>query len=467
MPAIDLQKATIASLARILKSRKLSPVELTQAVLERIDSLDPKLNAFTTVTPDHALRQARQAEKEIVQGKYRGPLHGIPYTLKDLIDTEGIRTTYGYQSHQDFVPKRSATVHIKLQEAGAVLVGKVDCHFRRRVPVRCLNPWDTSRSPGISSSGSGASLAASLCFASIGSDTGGSVRIPAAWCGVVGLKATFGLISRHNAFGPAWSLDQLGPLARTAKDTAIVLQAVAGHDPSDPVSLQDPIPDYLKGINSGIKGLKVGVLEEFLGQDCDEDVEAAVRKAVSVLRDLGAVVRAVTIPHAREGKEVTSMVSSVESSVSYVEEFPKERLDRIDADVKESLERGRSYTFQQYLQAQRMAAVLRQETTRVLKDVEVLVAPTCQVPPPPVATSMDPVIVKGRQQDSRALILLVNTIASATGQPAISVPCGFTKGRLPVGLHLMGRPMEERLLLRVSHSYEQATEWHLQHPDIE
>lgn len=466
MAAIDLQNATIADLSRLIKSRKVSPVELIQATLKRIDSISPRLNAFTTVTADHALKQARQAEKEIAQGRYRGPLHGIPYTLKDLIDTEGIRTTYGYQSHQDFIPQRSATVHTRLQEAGAVLVGKVDCHFRRRVPVKCHNPWDTTRTPGISSSGSGASLAASLCLASLGSDTGGSVRIPAAWCGVVGLKATFGLISRHNAFGPAWSLDQIGPMARTAKDTAIVLQAIAGFDPDDPVSLQEPVPDYLKGINSGIKGLRVGILEEFLGQDCHEEVEAAVRKAVAVLQRLGASVQTATIPHAREAKDVSSIVSSVESAISFTEEFPKERLDKIDPDVKQSLERGRGYSIQQYLQAQRMAAIIRQETIRALKDVDVLVAPTCQTPPPLIPKAFDPVTVKGRQFDPWPLLLLVNTIPSVAGLPALSVPCGFTKGPLPVGLHLIGRPLEERLLLRVAHSYQQATDWHQQHPQV-
>ena len=211
MNSLDLTESTIAGAAEQIQRGNLSPVELTQKTLERIERIDHKIGAFTTVTADYALAKARQAESEIASGNYRGPLHGIPYTLKDLIDTEGIRTTYGYSSHQDYVPQRSATVHRRLEEAGAILVGKVDCHFRRNIPVSCRNPWDLTRSPGISSSGSGASVAASLCLASIGSDTGGSVRIPASWSGVVGLRGTLGLLSRHNALGPSWSFDQLGP----------------------------------------------------------------------------------------------------------------------------------------------------------------------------------------------------------------------------------------------------------------
>ena len=341
MTTIDLTTATIANTSKLLENHELSPVELTRATLERIDRLDHKIGSFTTVTGDYAIAKARQAETEIAKGDYRGPLHGIPYTLKDLIDTNGIRTTYGYSSHQDYVPQRSAAVHQRLEEAGAVLVGKVDCHFRRNIPVSCRNPWDLSRSPGISSSGSGASLAASLCLASIGSDTGGSVRIPASWSGVVGLRGTLGLLSRHNALGPSWSFDQLGPLAKSVEDIALLFGVVAGFDPNDPISLRGPLPNYAACLNGNVKGVRVGVLQEFVSANCTEDVEAATRDALTVLEGLGAQLSDVSIPHSAESKRVLTVVSEAESAVDYPRVFPKERLDNIDDDLKEYLASGR------------------------------------------------------------------------------------------------------------------------------
>ena len=421
------------------------------------------------MTPEYALERARRAEREIAQGNYLGPLHGIPYNLKDLIDTEGIRTTYGYRSHQDYVPEHSATVHSRLEQAGGVLVGKAHCHYERawHVPVDCFNPWDLARSPGVSSSGSGASVAASMCLASIGSDTAGSVRKPAAWSGVVGLKATFGLVSRHNAFGPSWSYDQLGPLAKTVEDTAIVLQAVAGHDPNDPVSLLDQVPDYRHKLEEGIEGIRVGVLEEFVGSNCTEEVEEATRKAITVLGELGADLTEVSIPHVGKFLDVWRVIAIAEAVVNYPEAFPKERLDNIDPDVQEWLEQGREHTLEQYIQAQRAAAVIRQDVGRVLKKVDVVVGPTMPTPPLLISETVLPTAsIRSREVSYPSLVSGSNLIASVTGLPALSVPCGFARGSLPIGLHLMGRPLEEPLLLRMGYAYEQATEWHLRHPDI-
>ena len=464
MTTIDLTTATIANTSKLLQDQDLSPVELTQATLERIDRLDHKIGSFTTITEDYAIAKAHQLEDELAKGDYRGPLHGIPYTLKDLIDTDGIRTTYGYSSHQDYVPQRSATVHQRLAEAGGVLVGKVDCHFRRNIPVSCRNPWDLDRSPGISSSGSGASLAASLCLASIGSDTGGSVRIPASWSGVVGLRGTLGLLSRHNALGPSWSFDQLGPLAKTVEDVALVYGVVAGFDPNDPISLRNPVPNYAACLNGDIKGLRVGVLEEFVGANCTEDVEAAMREALLTLEGLGAQLREVTIPHSSESKRVLTVVSEAESAVDYPRFFPKERLDNIDDDLKEYLVRGESYTMAEYLEGQRMAAVLRQEVADVFQEVDVIVAPTCLTPAVPISQERQLIDVRGVQVDYLDLLLRVTSIASVTGLPALSVPCGFDGNGLPIGLQLMGRHLEETRLLQLGHAYEQATEWHKARP---
>ena len=466
MTTIDLTTATIANTSKLLENHELSPVELTQATLERIDRLDHKIGSFTTVTGDYAIAKARQAETEIAKGDYRGPLHGIPYTLKDLIDTNGIRTTYGYSSHQDYVPQRSAAVHQRLEQAGAVLVGKVDCHFRRNIPVSCRNPWDLSRSPGISSSGSGASLAASLCLASIGSDTGGSVRIPASWSGVVGLRGTLGLLSRHNALGPSWSFDQLGPLAKSVEDIALLFGVVAGFDPNDPISLRGPVPNYAACLNGNVKGVRVGVLQEFVSANCTEDVEAATRDALTVLEGLGAQLSDVSIPHSAESKRVLTVVSEAESAVDYRQVFPKERLDNIDDDLKEYLARGDSYTMAEYLEGQRLAAILRQELAEVFQDVDVIVAPTCLIPAVPISQERQLIDVRGVQVDYLDLLLRVTSIASVAGLPALSVPCGFDRNGLPIGLQLMGRPLEEARLLQLGHAFEQATEWHKARPNL-
>ena len=322
MSGIDLNNGTVAGFAKQLKSGALSPVELTQSTLDRIEKLDGPLNGFTTKTPEYAMKRARAAEEEILRGEYRSPLHGIPYTLKDLIDTAGIRTTYGYLSHQDYVPQTSARVHELMENAGAVLVGKVNCHFRRDVAVTCFNPWDVTRSPGHSSAGSGLAVAASMGLVSIGSDTGGSVRIPAAWCGVVGLRGTFGLISRHNLFGPSWSFDQAGPLAKTVEDTAITLQALVVHDPADPVSLPGPFPNYVEALTEDIRGVRVGVLEQFVGSGCTEEVERAVRHAVAALSDLGAEVEEVVIEGAEGVSDIHNTIVEPESAVYYREVVP-------------------------------------------------------------------------------------------------------------------------------------------------
>jgi aspartyl-tRNA(Asn)/glutamyl-tRNA(Gln) amidotransferase subunit A len=465
MVGIDLQSATIVEAGQLLRRRQLSPVELIQATLDRIVAMNPALQAYTTVSADYALRRARQAEHEIAAGQYRGPLHGIPYSLKDLIDTAGIRTTYGYRSHQDFVPHRSATVHVLLEEAGGVLVGKTTSHFRRSVPVECYNPWELSHSPGLSSAGSGSALAASLGLASLGSDTGGSVRIPAAYSGVVGLRATLGLISRHNALGPSWSFDQVGPMAKTVEDTAMVLQAVAAHDPEDPISLQEVVPDYRQGLRDGMRGVRVGVPREFFWENSTEDVATLVRRAVCLLEELGAEIAEVSLAHACEARGLLTVISEPESAVNYAEVFPKWRLDSLEPDLREYIERGRRYTMAEYLQAQRGAAVLRQELARAFKEVDVIVTPTCPTPALPISASLTTTKVRGRDVSSRALTIMFTAFASVAGLPALSVPCGFVDGRLPVGLQIVGRRLEEALVLRVGYAYEQATEWHLRHPD--
>ena len=364
------------------------------------------------------------------------------------------------------MPQRSATVHRRMEEAGAVLVGKVDCHFRRNIPVSCRNPWDLTRSPGISSSGSGASVAGSMCLASIGSDTGGSVRIPASWSGVVGLRGTLGLLSRHNALGPSWSFDQLGPLASTVEDVALVFGAIAGFDADDPISLRDPVPHYASGLQANMKGMRIGVLDEFVSANCTEEVETAMREALNTLQDMGAQIQNVRIPHSAESTRVLTVVSEAESAVDYRQVFPKERLDNIDDDLKEYLARGDSYSMAEYLDAQRMAAVLRQDVADAFQNVDVIVAPTCLATAVPISQERQLIDVRGVRVDYLELLLRVTSIASVTGLPALSVPCGFDSRGLPIGMQLMGQALSEGRLLRLGHAYEQATEWHKARPDL-
>jgi aspartyl-tRNA(Asn)/glutamyl-tRNA(Gln) amidotransferase subunit A len=473
-----LSTATLISTARLLEERQLSPVELIEMTLNRISQLNPKLSAYTTVTAEYARKRARQAEAEIARDEYRGPLHGIPYGLKDLIDTKDIRTTYGYRSHADYIPTRSATVHARLEEGGAILVGKLDCHLNRGVPVKCHNPWDLSRSPGWSSSGSGASLAASMCLASIGSDTAGSIRIPSAWSGVVGLKPSRGLISRHNAFAPCWSTDTLGPMAKEVQDVAVVLQAIAGYDPKDPTSLPEPVPDYRAHIGDGARAVRIGLVDELLGKECTEEVESAVRAAVDVLAELGAEVKEVSLPSEREGQEALTIIQRIECGVNYRQYFGAERLEQLDADVKEWLQLTRGYTMEQYLNAQRTAAVLLQEVSSLLNDVDVIVSPTCLTPAldptlvTPLATlapfqeGSGTIHVRGLEVNARPLVTRSTGLGSLTGLPCLSLPCGFTGKSLPIGLQLMGRRQDEALLLRVGFAYERATDWHLRRPPM-
>lgn len=467
MSRLDLANGTVAGFAGLLESGELSPVELTEATLKRIDRLDGPLKGFTTVTAEYALERAREAEDEIRRGDYRGPLHGIPYTLKDLIDTAGIRTTYGYLSHSDYVPETSARVHELMEGVGGILVGKVNCHFRRDVAVTCFNPWDVSRSPGHSSAGSGLAVAASMGLVSIGSDTGGSVRIPAAWTGVVGLRGTFGLISRHNLFGPSWSFDQAGPLAKTVEDTALTLQALAMHDPEDPVSLPGPFPDYRGALQGGIEGVKVGVLEEFVGSGCTEEVEQAVRRAAATLSDMGAEVEEVSIEGAAGVSDIHNTIVEPESAVYYREVFPPERMARIDDDMKLRLERGAAIPMGEYLDAQRRLSLLKREVARVMRQVDVVVSPTSLTTALKVPETRETTMVRGREVSAGSLSLACTAIASDVGMPAISVPCGFGEGPLPIGLHIMGRHREEELVLRVAHVYEQETGWHRFKPPLD
>ena len=464
MTGLDLLDSSISELSQLIRDRKLSPVELTRACIDQSERLDPTLRAFTTMTPEYALQKARQAENEIQDGRYRGALHGIPYTLKDVIATPGIRTTFGNPRLIDFKPPEPATVHALLEDAGAVLLGKVYSHIGRGDnPVMCYSPWDPSTSPGTSSSGSGSAVAAGMGLLSIGTDTGGSVRHPASNCGLVGFKATFGRISRFGVWATSWTTDQAGPITKTVEDNAIAMEALAVYDPKDLVSINVDQQGYRATLGDGIKGLRIGlpvdtwVWKEWINQD-EED---AVGKAVGVLEELGAEIVEVAIPLAYEAR---SNSLAAEGPVWLRDNFSEDVLREWD-ELHPQMERGEKQTFEEYLHGQHQRMAIRQEAIAVLRQVDAIAMPTGST----IGDRWDATTaeIRGRTVPARSRAVYLNGMASQTGLPAISIPCGMAKQeRFPVGLQLIGRDLDEALLLRVAYAYEQATQWHSKHPPV-
>ncbi len=456
-PAVDqLCLLSIEDAAKLIASKQLSPVELTDAVLARIDALNPKLNAYMTVTADSARAEAKAAEAEIAAGKYRGPLHGIPIAHKDLFDTKGVRTTAGMKIFADRVPDADAAVVEKLRAAGAVSLGKLGMHEAAYGMTSdnihygtVRNPWDTTRVPGGSSGGSGAATAAGLAFAATGSDTGGSIRCPAALCGTVGLMATYGRVSLRGAVPLSWTMDHAGPLARTVRDAAIMLQAMAGHDPNDPVSVKMPVPDYLDGIEGGAKNLRVGVPRQHFWQNVDAPVEKLTRAAVDALSNAGAMVVDVDWPQVLEYIPIQWDVSLCEASAFHAPWFPSRR-DEYDPQVATLLDAGNAMPGPRAAASRRVMDEARAGGADAVLDahtVDVLAIPTA----PCVATPID----GQRGQPASGRIVAWTGIIDFTGQPAIAVPCGLTDERLPASISFVARRWDEPSMLRAARAYEQ------------
>ena len=466
MDGLDINRATITSVSRLLKNQDISPVELIDSTFERIGQLDPLLKAFITTSYDHAITKAKKAENEIRRGQYRGPLHGIPFTLKDVIATKGIRTTYGHPRLHDFKPKQDATVRTLLEEAGAILVGKVYSQIGRgNGLIDCYNPWDITRSPGTSSSGSGSSVSASLGLLSLGTDTGGSVRHPASNCNLVGLRATFGRISRHGVLAPSWSFDQAGPLTKTVEDNMLASQVLARFDPKDPVSVNQPNEDYFANYKRSIKGIRIGVpVDRWLWEKESEEAEQLVRQAITILDKLGADIHEINIPLASETRKTHFAISLPESFTYWSEQFSTKILNDW-AEIHPTLTQGKSHEFAKYMDGIQTAAKINQEIYSNFRRVDLIAMPTGST----INDSCDAstVILRGKSIPARSRAVYINGIASLAGLPAISVPCGFAvNNRLPLGMQLMGLPLTESLIYRVALAYENATDWHLQHPPI-
>jgi aspartyl-tRNA(Asn)/glutamyl-tRNA(Gln) amidotransferase subunit A len=461
MASADLCDLGIAELGRRYRARELSPVDVATAHLARIDRLDKRLNSYITLTPDRALADARAAEIAWQRGD-AGPLAGVPIAYKDLYATRGVRTTAGSALLADWVPDHDATCVSRLHEAGMVMLGKLITHEfafgiqfpgHRFPPAR--NPWNLDHIPGGSSSGSGAALAAGLTVGALGSDTGGSIRGPAAFCGIVGLKPTYGRVSRAGVVTLSWTLDHTGPMARTVEDCALLLQALAGHDPADPASSGEPVSDYTGGLGNGIRGLRVGVPRDYFFHDVKPEVADAFEQAAGTLRRLGAEVRDVSIPSIWTAPAF--MVIMLSEAFAYHARDLRQRPELYGEVLREKLMAGALFTAEEYVQAQRLRSRLREEMHRVLAEVDLLATPTMSGTAPSFSTVLDPDFPFARS--NMAPFNLV-------GLPALALPCGFAPGGLPISLQLAGRPFDEATVLRAGHAYEQATDWHRRRPQL-
>jgi aspartyl-tRNA(Asn)/glutamyl-tRNA(Gln) amidotransferase subunit A len=469
--------AMIEELGALLAKRKVSPVELTEEFLRRIARYNSQLNAYLTVTAEHALAAARRAEKELPRGRRAAgrqrPLLGIPITLKDNIWTRGIRTTAGSKVLRDFVPSEDATVVRKLARAGAILLGKTNLHeFAYGITTNnahygaAHNPWALDRIPGGSSGGSAVAIAAGLCAASVGTDTGGSIRIPAAMCGIVGLKPTFGRVSVFGTVPLAPTFDHVGPLARSVTDAAILLGVVTGSDPLDPTSSAHRVEDFVAALRKPLRKFRLGRPREYFWEKLDGEVRRMTEAAVRDMEKRGATVREISLPHLSEATDAAANISLAEAR--YVHEtagyFPA-HAHEYSEEVRQRMDAGGKVLATQYLAGLDVQKRVRAEFEAEFQEVDAIVAPTAPVPAPPIGTEY--VEVDGEQIGVRAALVGMNRPANFTGHPAISVPCGFTREGLPVGLQLIGRSFDESTLLRIAFAYEQAHEWRSRHPRLD
>jgi aspartyl-tRNA(Asn)/glutamyl-tRNA(Gln) amidotransferase subunit A len=467
--ADELCQLDITQLGPLLRDRKVSPLELTDAYLNRIERLDPRLNTYIAVLPDQAREAARAAEVEIGQGAWLGPLHGVPLGIKDLFDVAGVPTTMGSKILRDNVPADDATVVSLLKQAGAVILGKQNLHeFAFGITSEnphygvVRNPWNVDRVPGGSSGGTAAAVAAGLCAAGMGSDTGASIRTPASFCGIVGLKPTYGRVSRAGALPLAWSLDHAGPLARSVADCALLLQAIAGADPRDPATSSEPVPDFSAMLEQGVRGLRVGIPREYFFDIVEPEVERLVDEAIATLERLGAQIQSISLPHVEHAQVAGNVIMNSEAA-AWHHTWLRERPDDYGADVLQRIRGGLFVHATEYLHSQQMRSLIQQDFASAFELVDVVLGPTVPLVAPPIGRTFQPdgpLNVAPRSVANRTTIP-----CNLTGMPAISVPCGFAD-ELPVGLQIMGPAFGEPMVLRVAAAYERTTDWRQQRPNL-
>ncbi len=456
---------TVTELSQMIQGKEVSPVEVTEAYLERIDSLNFKFNSYLTVCRKEALDAAQDAENAIALGNYLGPMHGVPVAVKDQLWTKGIRTTVGSRLMSEFIPEEDATAIGNLKKAGAVLLGKTNLtEFALGASQQYglnRNPWDLNRFTGGSSGGSGSATAAFLCATSLGEDTGGSIRRPAAWCGLAGLRPSWGRVSRYGVAAGSWSMDQVGPISRTVEDAAITLGAIAGYDPKDPYTWDVPVPDYRAALDGDVRGLRVGVISDLIYSDItNTEVRDAVLKAGSVLEELGATVEEVSLPLTIHGGTLSQTLIHVESAMTY-KAWVKGNLNEFGHGNRIGLLTGSIMPSSYYYKAQKLRELTRLEVINALETYDVLILPTSKTCAP-LAEGADPEITS--KEMAASLPPVMTRPFNLTGAPAISVNCGFNSEGLPIGLQIGGRLFAEETVLKVAHAYEQATDWHNQKP---
>ena len=460
-------------IGRRIASREVSPVDLTERMLDRIGRIDPALKSYATVMSEDAREAARAAEREIAAGKYRGPLHGVPIAVKDLCYTKGIRTMGGTAVRKDFVPDVDATVVSKLRDAGAVLLGKLNLSegaaagYNPALDVP-LNPWNPDRWPGMSSSGSGVATAAGLCYAAIGTDTGGSIRNPSSANGVVGLKPTYGRVSRYGVLAMSESLDHVGPMARSVADAAIMFDAIAGRDPKDPTSLDATAPNAFKDLAQGIRGMRIGLDRDYALTGIDAGQAAAIEAALEVLKGLGAQIVDIRLPDLAGVVETWIAICGAEIVAAHAATYPA-RASEYGPYMQEFLAAGARVTPQQLAAARERRAALTTQLIAVLESVDAVAGPAGGDPAWPITHALQ---VGSLPEYHKAWSAAHPRSAEFTmpmdlaGVPAICVPCGFSSDGLPYSIQFTGRRLAEATLCRIAYAYEQATAWHTRHPTV-
>ncbi len=470
MDPLELCYMSAGQLSKLIEAKEVSPVEVIDAHLARIEATEPVLNSFITLLPDEARAAARRAESDIQRGNYRGPLHGIPVGLKDLYNTAGVRTTSGSKIFDNFLPQDDCTVATRFREAGAILLGKLNMHQFAYGPTgenpdygHMHNPWDPELVTGGSSGGSGSAAAAGQCTITTGSDTGGSIRIPAALCGIVGLKPTYGLVSRYGLTPLSWCLDHPGPMVRTVEDAALTMNVIAGHDPKDVASAVVEVPDYTTALTGYVQGLRIGVPKEYFEAPLDPQVGQAVRDALNLLEDMGAVVTEVSFPMFPDSQPISTAILMAEAAAYHRDLLAKDG-DKLYPPVRLRLEAGLFISSADYLRAQQARTLFDRQVRDLLADVDLLAGPTEPVTAPQLLAAR---VQAGEHTLGTTPALTQYTRPyNITGTPAISIPCGFSDVGLPIGLQLAGRAFDELTVLRAAHAYEQATQWGQRRPPI-
>ncbi len=470
----ELAYLSAAEQGRLIRSRQLSPVELVKLCLARIERFDPVLRAYITVCGEAALAAARQAESEIGRGDYRGPLHGLAFGVKDQLCTRGVKTTLGSRIYADHVPDFDATVITRLKDAGAILIGKENLHEFGKGGTHVFahgqprNPWDVKRDPSSSSSGSGIAPAAGFSSGSIGEDTGGSIRGPAAANGVVGLRPTFGRVSRYGGLMYAWTADTLGPITRTIEDNALFLRVIAGFDEHDPLTSRRAVPDFTAAIGAmDLKGMRLAVVTEMTWTDgVHAEVRTAMERALGVLRSLGATVGEISLPWAKHAIPLAMLTSDADVASMYLP-LLRSRWSEFDAGTRSRMATAAMVPAAVYSRAMRARAVVRNQILAAFERYDALLCPTSLKPPGLIDEARE--VVRSAQDMAQRIILrrISTHPFGVANVPTLAVPAGFTNAGLPLSLQIAGRPFAEATIYRVGHAYERATPWHTRHPVLE